>query len=410
MLGSMVAYIATMTRYAGIVYIAVQVAIWHSFYTDDSWRIAAPALAVAWGMTVTVFLRRRWLFPFLAWLDSAVYIVLALGAQECVPPVVRDDAFSWLFIAMSGQLIVSAWYAPGAVSLLLVLISPLAYWIGAKLEPVTDARTLTGAAILLLIVGLMHGYGRRVFYGRAAAVDAELDRADQSAREQYAILSRNVERRENERLVHDTVLNTLTALAGAIGAAAAQVVSRCRQDVALIEGALGDPDNLAEGAGRPSGDLPREVEAVAAGMAARGLTVHIETEGGGRAVPAPVTVALSNAVREALSNVATHAGTGEAWVKVCVTALEDTGVPCRVRVSVRDTGAGFDLTRVDRARLGLRRSIAERVAECGGLARIWSEPGRGTVVTLCWPSSGWPVTGRAGEPDPAGSALEGLPW
>jgi hypothetical protein len=211
-LRSMIAYLALMIRYAGIVYIIVQVVIWHSFYTSDSWRLAAPAVAVAWAMTATTYLRGRWLFPLFVYVDSAVYIVLALVAQESVPPAVRDDAFSWLFVAMSGQIVVPAWYATGGVSLLLALTSPLAYWAGAMLQPVTDTRTLARTTILLFIFWLVHGYGRRALYGRAAAADAELDTADRAAREQYAILCGNVERRENERLLHDTVLNTLTAL------------------------------------------------------------------------------------------------------------------------------------------------------------------------------------------------------
>jgi hypothetical protein len=47
-----------------------------------------------------------------------------------------------------------------------------------------------------------------MLYRRAAATDAALDEADRNAREQYVILSRNVERREHERLLPDTVLNT----------------------------------------------------------------------------------------------------------------------------------------------------------------------------------------------------------
>ena len=112
-LRSVVAPLASTIRSAGIVYIVVQVLIWHSFYTADAWRLTAPAIAVAWATAVIVCLRRRWPSPFLACVDSAFYVALALGAQECVPPNVRDDAFSWLVISMSGQLIVPAWYAPG---------------------------------------------------------------------------------------------------------------------------------------------------------------------------------------------------------------------------------------------------------------------------------------------------------
>jgi signal transduction histidine kinase len=396
----MVAYLALMVRCAGAIYIVVQVVIWHSFYTAGPWRLAAPVLAVAWALTVTASLRRSWPSPFLACVDSAVYAALALAAQGCVPPAVRDDTFSWLVIAMSGQLMVPAWYAPGVLSLLLALIPPAAFWAGAALQPVTDARTLAGAAIVLIVVALAHAYGRRQLYGRAALEDAALHETDQAASGQYAILSRSIERREHERLLHDTVLNTLTALARGDSDDVTAMVNRCRQDVALIEGALGEPDDLAAGgARRPRGDLPGEIRAVIADMRARGLTVHAEVDDGeGHAVPERVVLAFCSAAREALSNVAAHAGTGEAWVRVTATAPARDGDAGGVRVIVRDEGAGFDPARVDRARLGLRRSIAERAADCGGQASVWSEQGRGTVVCLSWP-----------QPVPADDSLPGRP-
>jgi signal transduction histidine kinase len=409
-LRSVIACLAAMVRCAGTVYMVVQVAIWHSFYTTAAWRLTAPALAAAWAVTVMVYLRRRWPSPFLACVDCAVYVVLALGAQECVPPAVRDNMFSWLVISMSNQVVVTAWYAPGALSVLLALSSPAAYWVGAMLEPVTSTRTLTGSAILLVIIGLLHLYGRRELYRHAAAADAGLDRADQAAQEQYAILRRNVERREYDRLLHDTVLNTLTALARAGRDDVTEAVNRCRQDVALIEGALGNPDDLAAAARRPPGDLLSAVQAVVADMRAQGLNVHLEIDAGPEpAVPARVIMAISNAAREALSNVAAHAGTGEAWVSVCLSAPDrDAALPGHLQVVVRDRGVGFDPTRVDRARLGLRRSIAERTADCGGQASIWSEPGQGTVVSLSWPAPDLTLADRT-LADRA-LAQESLPW
>jgi len=411
----LIAYIASTLRCAGTVYIGVQIAIWHSFYLAAPWRLTAPAVAMAWGLTVTVYLRRRWPSSLFAYVDSAVYVALALGAQACVAPAVRDNALSWLVISMSGQLIVPAWYAAGAGAVLLAVISPMAFLAGAAIHPVTSTRTLTGAAILLTAVGLIHAYGRRELYGRAAAADADLHRADLAVREQYAIRSRNMERREHERLVHDTVLNTLTALSRAGVDDVAEVVNQCRRDVALIKNALGDPDDLAADAILPYGDLVSEVRAVVADMRARGLNVHVEIDDEeGPVAPARVITAVSAAARAALSNVAAHAGTGEAWVTVrLMTAPEgETGAPSRLQVIVRDRGAGFDLARVGPARLGLRRSIAERTADCGGHASIWSQPGQGTVVSLYWPAPE-----RSGDRDRAGRppadrtlAEESLAW
>jgi signal transduction histidine kinase len=408
-LRSVVAPLASTVRSAGVVYIVVQVVIWHSFYTADPRLLTAPALAVAWGAAVVVSLRRRWPSPVLAGVDSAVYLALALGAQECVPPQVRDDMFSWLVICMSGQLLVPAWYVPRALSLLLALVTPAAFWLGAALPPVTDRGTLTGAAILLIVVALAHTLARRELYGRAAAADGAVDEAARAASEQYAVLSRNIERREHERLLHDTVLNTLTALARAGADDVAGAAGRCRRDVALIEDALGDPDDPADGTGRPPGDLVGQVRSVVAELRGRGLTVHLDVDDeGGPAVPPRVTAAISNATREALSNVAAHAGTGEAWVQVRLTAQPgDAEVPGRLQVIVRDSGAGFDQARVNQGRLGLRRSIAERTADCGGRASIRSAPGQGTVVSLSWPASAppdEPVPARLGPADAADHA------
>jgi signal transduction histidine kinase len=407
-LRSVVARLASVVRCAGIAYIAIQVAIWHSFYTADSWRLAGPIAAAAWAAAVTAYLRRRWPAPLFACLDSAVYVALALSAQGCVPPAIRDDAVSWLVISMSSQLIVPAWYAPAALSVPLALASPAAYWVGAEQMMGTNSRTMTVAALLLVMVAGVHIYSRRQLYSRAAAADAALDEADQAASEQYVILSRNIEQREHERLLHDTVLNTLTALARAGRDDVVEVVGRCRQDVALIESVLSDPADLDADPGRPYGDLVSGVQAVAAEMRARGLRVHIDIDGReAPAVPVPVATAISNAVREALSNVAAHAGTEEAWVEVSPAPDGNAQAAGHLLVIVRDRGTGFDPARVDQTRLGLRRSIAERMADCSGYASIWSMPGQGTAVYMSWPAPAEP--GRAALADRI-LAQESPPW
>jgi signal transduction histidine kinase len=406
-LRSAVAHLASVTRCAGIAYIAVQIAIWHSFYAADSWRLAGPVTAAAWAAAVMAYLRRRWPAPPFVILDSAFYVALALSAQGCVPPAVRGGAVSWLLINMWSQLIVPAWYAPAASSVPLALASPVAYWVGAERASGTSKMTVA-AAVLLVVAAGVHIYVRQQLYSRAAAADAALDEADQAASEQYVILCRNIEQREHERLLHDTVLNTLTALARAGRDDLAEVVARCRQDVALIEGALSRPGDLDADAGRAYGDLISSVQAVAAEVRARGLRVHMDIDGrAGPAIPAPVATAISNAVREALSNVAAHAGTGEAWVKVSLVSPEGAQEPGSLQVTVRDTGIGFDLAGVDQTRLGLRRSIAERMADCGGRASIWSAPGRGAVVRMSWPAPA-----ESGHAARAGRVLarESLSW
>ncbi len=232
----------------------------------------------------------------------------------------------------------------------------------------------------------------------ATTADATLAAADREAREQRVALSRTTERREHERLLHDTVLNTLTAIGqvGHVGragrAGAGLLEGRCRRDVALLQYALSDASDPAKVAGRPFGGLLIGIEAAAIEMRARGLEVHVAVAGQAREpavaagpVPGQVAVAMAYAVREALVNVATHAGTGQAWVDVSLAGPSAAGGG--VRVTIRDAGAGFDPAAVDPARLGLRRSITERVADLGGSASVRSRPGEGTSVNLYWPAS-----------------------
>src|SRR5258707_6533315 len=97
-----------------IAYIAVQVVIWHSFYSADAWRLAGPVAAVAWEAAVVAYLRRRWLPWQLAGLDSGAHVLLALGAGWCVPAAMRGDTANWLYIVMAGQALLSAQIPPSA--------------------------------------------------------------------------------------------------------------------------------------------------------------------------------------------------------------------------------------------------------------------------------------------------------
>lgn len=87
---------------------------------------------------------------------------------------------------------------------------------------------------------------------------------------------------------------------------------------------------------------------------------------------------LLNVVREALSNVARHAGADRAEVHVTRAAGE-------LRVMVSDDGAGFDSAKpLDGAHHGLANMRA-RAARLGGRLEVESAPGRGTRIILSLP-------------------------
>lgn len=81
------------------------------------------------------------------------------------------------------------------------------------------------------------------------------------------------------------------------------------------------------------------------------------------------------AAREATTNAAKHAGVPRVDVYAEITA---TGID----VFVRDRGAGFDPAATPEDRLGVRRSIIDRMERHGGRVEIRSAPGEGTEVRL----------------------------
>jgi signal transduction histidine kinase len=385
----------------------------------------------------------------LATLDTVVVAALALGAWWCVPPAMQGDTSSWLYIAVISQMIVPAWFAPTAVLIPLAALSAGAFWAGAaRAAPAhLGASSPAAGAANVLATAAAAWCALALLRRRARAADTALAQADAESRAEYVELTLSTERREHERLLHDTVLNTLTALGrgsgglgggglggggldgggldgGGLAADLDQVAAaaRCQHDVTLIEHALGV---AGDAAGLGGGDLLIAVEAVAAEMRARGLAVHVSSAdharpgparvagpgvpaGPGLHVPDPVATALAFAVREALANVARHAGTAEAWVAVSPVPEAGSGRG-GVEVTVRDHGAGFDPAQVDPTRLGLRRSILERVSDWGGQATIQSAPGAGTVVTVTWRAPADPaLAGSALDgPAPAGPAPDG---
>ncbi len=416
-LASVAVRTAAIIRCMAVGYTGLQIAIWHAYFVADPLRLIAPAAAMAWGATLVAWLARHPPTAGLAVADSAVHIPLALSTAWSVPAAMRGDTANWLYILLAGQTVVPLWFAPLAASAPTVLAVGAAHWAGAAFLPLagTGRSALSAATVLYFAVGTVAWLGHRMLRNRAVLADTALSEADADEHEQYVTLSRSTERREHERLLHDTVLNTLTALArdDAVGHDTREIVGRCLHDVALMEYALGGAAQAGPPPGGTVGGLVAAVEAVAAEMRARGLDVGVRVDAPGAGafgVPVPVIAALTRAVRESLDNVARHAGTGQAFVGVAVRApgagAEDRG---GLVVTVRDNGVGFEPSRVGPDRLGVRRSIVERVADCGGTASLRSTPGAGATVTLCWPGEARRLPGDATEAPVARDPPPGRP-
>lgn len=106
----------------------------------------------------------------------------------------------------------------------------------------------------------------------------------------------------------------------------------------------------------------------------RPLELSVRAAEGSDALPAAVETGLFNIAREALTNVARHAGTPAASV-----TLERRAD--RVELRVADAGLGFDVDAVPSDRFGLV-GMSERARLLGGTLAVSSERGRGTTIVV----------------------------
>jgi signal transduction histidine kinase len=174
------------------------------------------------------------------------------------------------------------------------------------------------------------------------------------------------------KALHDTALATLSAIAGGqVDPGTEQVRRRAAQDVLHIRRLLLDES----GAGGPL--LDARLREVVEAAELLGLRVHWQGTSPAQDLPPAAVAALADATREALNNVAAHAGTAECWL----TLMTGRG---RVTIRVVDRGRGFEPGSRPPG-FGLRRSLLERMTTCGGAVRLSSAPGVGTCVDLIWP-------------------------
>lgn len=230
-----------------------------------------------------------------------------------------------------------------------------------------------------------------------------------SSERRYRRLARAVwqveeeERRRLSREVHDGLGQTLTALRhllerlavraeeGSEGAAP-ELAAGLRRAEGIAAGALADARELSRLLRPPMLDdlglfpalrwLARNLEESAGLRVDLELPAAEEDDGApaDERLPPELETLVFRAVQEALNNVLKHAEAGRARVEVAV-------VGPRLRVTVRDAGAGFDPdATLSDANVGAGlRGLQDRVELLGGRCRVASAPGRGTEVTLDLP-------------------------
>lgn len=232
----------------------------------------------------------------------------------------------------------------------------IAGWVGLSVTGYWLARTIP--RILRRITNMSRAY-----------------RAERHASETEA------QRRQGARLLHDTVLATLTLLAhSGVGVSADALREQASEDAALLRqlrlGFTPDPTASGDYKLKPveQSTLGNTLESVKQRFRRMGL--EVSWHGTGQILlPSDILDAFLLALAECLENVRRHSGVSEAHVTI-------TDDDATVRAMVTDSGKGFEVASIAEGRLGFTESIVARLRDVGGNARLFSSPGSGTTVVL----------------------------
>ncbi|HLY24126.1 MAG TPA: GAF domain-containing sensor histidine kinase [bacterium] len=215
--------------------------------------------------------------------------------------------------------------------------------------------------------------------------------------EQGARLARAEERTRIAREIHDTLAQSLTAIALQLEGAARAVDANPERAKARVGRALDVARSGLEEARRsvlnlravPGGGTPLPEALAVLGRtltAETGVRVHVRTTGA-RPVPQRLEPELFRIAQEALTNVGRHAHATEVEVTLSST-------PRGIRLSISDNGKGFAPRAVPEGRLGLV-GMRERAELLGGRLHVASAARRGATVTVSVPGTGRGVGRRS---------------
>ena len=326
---------------------------------------------------VSVHAARGAILPAVGVVACSLGLVAVLGAASVLDPAAATA------LAISGG--VTA--ASVAISLVVRPDGPLLVLGLAGATVITLAlvaftgHDVRGAAIVA-VAGWWASASLGLWFDRAIArTSARIDEVGRAHEVERLASELEARQRQDARVLHDTVLATLSLLAhSGVGVGVGALRQQAGDDARLLRQLrLGAPiDNGSTAIFSPESDgddvLGTTFESVRKRFARMGLDVN--WHGAGRlALPKETLDALLGALGECLENVRRHSGVNEADV----TVSDDDHT---VRAMVTDAGHGFEPDAVDGGRLGYAESVVGRLHTVGGRARIFSSPGSGTTVML----------------------------
>ena len=330
--------------------------------------VVAAAWATLLALTVPGGVQR----PVVLWVGLGALWTWALVSQAVRHP--RVWWAGWFVVAIGLELLgplarTGGSSLAGGVSFLVlagVVLAGRRGWVAAVvgvlaavalLRPLVNPTWTVGGSISTVLLFVFGGLALTWLVEVVAAAQAERDRLTTALNEAEREAAVARERSEAAARLHDSVLQTLTAIGRTDDpTASARLATRAGQELRDFLRRARHGEDHAD-----LGDALRE----AVTRAADGGTVGVSVVGEHRLDDAGT--ALVDAAAEAVRNAVRH---GRPPVRVLLERA-DGEVVCWVA----DRGDGFDLAAIADDRLGVRRSIVARLESIGGSATLATEHG-----------------------------------
>jgi signal transduction histidine kinase len=320
--------------------------------------IGATIALNAWSFGYLLLTSRPWL-PLA---DAVVVGAVCLTQQWTVPQEALHGSTSWVGAVVSIAVATWQWQADVRAGAVATVVAAGAYVAGSAMAPVSwvVALWLVLEAVLSRALYLLVRAGAR-------EADRIMTAAASARRDAVVAAARRAGEREHLATMHDTAAAVLLAIGTGV------VDGREPWLATQLADALDDATGSETTRGGRTDLVPLLGDVVDHSPVTADLSAT-----GSAPVPAAVAVAICRAVREALLNVARHAGADRARVRL---EHRESGVA----VEVADSGRGFEPAAVPAHRHGIALSLVDRMAAVGGRADVTSSAGLGTLVRLEWP-------------------------
>ncbi|MDJ0337608.1 ATP-binding protein [Cryobacterium sp. PH31-O1] len=343
---------------------------------------AAILLAGLLGLSILMFvvatLLRRGIRSSAAAVSGIYLIALLIWPLVMIDPTLVIASKPWLWYLCTVATSCAAIALPLFWAATYTVVAPIAYGVVRVLP--SGGQAEVPLAVLDTCYAMMLGGVVLIIIYVLREATAKVDIAQANALSKYSVAVRHhateVERVEVDSIVHDSVLATLLSAAGVHNAKSAELAAAMARS-AIIRLQEANGERHLDAASVAVSTLAARLRTAATEA---GVFTVTELSIDGRSIPEHAAEALYSASVQAMVNSVQHAGPTRSR-RVTIDGNDQNG--CTICVS--DTGRGFDVARVDSARLGLRVSIQDRVATAGGVAELRTSPGHGTTITLIWP-------------------------